>query len=246
MLEAELSFTDNPDIVMDLLEDMLRHAAVNLAGSKVVHELFSSVGDRSPDLAPADQVAQRWRGLTQDRWPRITYTEAINLLEAADVPFAHKPSWGKDLHTEHEKFIANKVGKYCSPVFITDYPRDIKPFYMKAGETDTANGATVECFDLLAPEFCEIAGGSMREHRLENLLEAMRERGLSTSPTERHSTGLQEPKNNLDWYLDLRRWGCPPHGGFGLGFDRLMCYLTGVQTIHDTAAFPRWYGRCDC
>ncbi|KAI1362179.1 hypothetical protein F5Y08DRAFT_283445 [Xylaria arbuscula] len=246
MLEAELSFTNNPNSVMDLLEDMLRHIASNLTGSKVVDELLRPVGDRSPDLAPAEQVAQRWHGLTQDKWPRITYTDAITLLEAADVSFAHKPVWGKDLHTEHEKFIARKAGRNLSPVFVTHYPRDIKPFYMKPGETDTAPGPTVECFDLLVPEFCEIAGGSMREHRLDNLVSAMHKRGLSTSNAENHYTGSQEPENNLDWYLDLRRWGCPPHGGFGLGFDRLMCYLTGVQTIHDTVAFPRWYGRCDC
>ncbi|KAK5630186.1 hypothetical protein RRF57_005901 [Xylaria bambusicola] len=249
MLEAELTFTDSPDAIMDLLEDMLRHVASNLADSKVVGELLSPISERSPDLAPTEQVARRWRGLTQDQWPRITYTEAINLLEASDVSFTHQPTWGKDLHTEHEKYIATKVGKSCIPVFVTHYPRDIKPFYMKSGDMGTVTpspGATVECFDLLVPEFCEIAGGSMREHRLENLVEAMQARGLSTKPSEPNSATPQEPVNNLDWYLDLRRWGCPPHGGFGLGFDRLMCYLTGVQTIHDTAAFPRWYGRCDC
>ncbi|KAJ2996386.1 hypothetical protein NUW58_g987 [Xylaria curta] len=242
MLEAELSFTDSQSVVMDLVEDMLKYVASNLSESKVASELLSTVGDRSPDLAPTEQVVQRWRGLAQDMWPRITYTEAIKLLEDASVPFSHKPTWGKDLHTEHEKFIATKVGRECSPVFVTDYPRDIKPFYMKAGDIDCAvsSKTTVECFDLLVPEFCEIAGGSMREHRLENLIESMLARGLNpTSSSENHSKSLREPDNNLDWYLDLRRWGCPPHGGFGLGFDRLMCYLTGVQTIHDTTAFPR-------
>ncbi|KAI3318939.1 asparaginyl-tRNA synthetase [Xylariaceae sp. AK1471] len=250
MLEAELSFTDSQSLVMDLVEDMLKHIASDLSGSKVVGELLSPVRDRSPDLAPTEQVSQRWHGLTQDMWPRITYTEAVELLEVADVPFAHKPAWGKDLHTEHEKYIALKVGKGHSPVFVTDYPRDIKAFYMKAGEVDrgvSSPRTTVECFDLLVPEFCEIAGGSMREHRLKNLIESMRAHGLNPtlSPKDPLKTSL-EPDNNLDWYLDLRRWGCPPHGGFGLGFDRLMCYLTGVQTIHDTTAFPRWYGRCDC
>ncbi|KAF2967455.1 hypothetical protein GQX73_g6075 [Xylaria multiplex] len=216
MLEAELSFTDSPSAVMDLLENMLKHVASDLSDSKVVSELLSPVGDRSPDLAPTEQVAQRWRGLTQDMWPRITYTEAIELLEAADVPFSHKPSWGKDLHTEHEKYIATKVGKGYSPVFVTDYPRDIKPFYMKAGEKDrdvSSPRDTVECFDLLVPEFCEIAGGSMREHRLEYLIESMRSRGFNPTPSEGASNSLQQPDNRLDWYLDLRRWGCPPHGG---------------------------------
>ncbi|KAI1421599.1 hypothetical protein F5Y12DRAFT_787372 [Xylaria sp. FL1777] len=250
MLEAELSFTDRLSTVMDLLEDMLKHITSKLRDSKVVHELLNPVGDRSPDLATTEQVSERWRGLAYRTWPRITYAQAIELLEAADVPFAHKPSWGKDLHTEHEKFIADKVGEgHNTPVFVTDYPRHLKPFYMKAGETDggrSSLGNTVECFDLLVPGFCEIAGGSMREHRLENLVESMQARGLSTASSENHSGSSQGPDNNLDWYLDLRRWGCPPHGGFGLGFDRLLCYLTGVQTIHDTTAFPRWYGRCDC
>lgn len=250
MLEAELSFTDSQCAVMDLVEDMLKHIAFDLGDSKVAGELLSPVADRSPDLASLDQVTQRWRGLAQDAWPRITYTDAIKLLEAADAPFAHKPSWGKDLRTEHEKFIATKVGGGYSPVFVTDYPRAIKPFYMKAGDTNDSVSpprATVECFDLLVPEFCEIAGGSMREHRLQQLLESMSAHGLNpTSSFEDNSKTSQETDNNLNWYLDLRRWGCPPHGGFGLGFDRFMCYLTGIQTIHDTTAFPRWYGRCDC
>ncbi|KAI8627105.1 asparaginyl-tRNA synthetase [Xylariaceae sp. FL1651] len=250
MLEAELSFTDSLNSVMDLVEDMLKYVASEISSSKVAGELLSPAGDRSPDLAPVEQVSRRWHGIGQTAWPRISYTEAIELLEAADVSFVHKPSWGEDLHTEHEKFIATKVGKANSPVFVTDYPRDIKAFYMKVGEHDHAipfPRTTVECFDLLVPEFCEIAGGSMREHRLENLIKSMRARGIdSTPPPESLPGNSQESDNNLDWYLDLRRWGCPPHGGFGLGFDRLMCYLTGVQTIHDTAAFPRWYGRCDC
>ncbi|KAI0487157.1 hypothetical protein F4859DRAFT_328368 [Xylaria cf. heliscus] len=245
MLEAELSFTDSQSVVMGLVEDMLKHVAVDLSGSKVFGELVSPASDRSPDLAPIERVTERWRGLTQDIWPRITYTEAIDFLEAADVQFLHKPIWGEDLHTEHEKFIAAKVGRGYTPVFVTEYPRDIKPFYMKAGETSPRT--TVECFDLLVPEFCEVAGGSMREHRLENLTESMRVRGLNPkSSFEGQANTLQESDSNLSWYLDLRRWGCPPHGGFGLGFDRLMCYLTGVQTIHDTTAFPRWYRRCDC
>ncbi|KAI1821642.1 asparaginyl-tRNA synthetase [Xylaria intraflava] len=250
MLEAELGFTESQSAVMDLVEDMLKHVASSLSDSKVVGELLTPVGDRSPDLASADQVSDRWRGLTQDNWPRITYTEAVRLLEVADVPFTHKPSWGEDLRTEHEKFIAAKVGKGLSPVFVTNYPRDIKAFYMRASNTDgdlTLPRETVDCFDLLVPEFCEIAGGSMREHRLEQLIQSMSARGLYQMPSsETDEKTTQEANNNLDWYIDLRRWGCPPHGGFGLGFDRLMCYLTGVQTIHDTTAFPRWYGRCDC
>ncbi|KAL7619692.1 asparaginyl-tRNA synthetase [Parahypoxylon ruwenzoriense] len=250
MLEAEISFTDSLDSVMNLVEDMLRHVSADLVGSRVRGELMVRAGERAEDLTPAELVSQRWDGFMQKAWPRITYTEAIELLKLSQTPFDHPPIWGRDLQTEHEKYIAMKVGSGITPVFVTNYPRDIKAFYMKAntGVCDASTpGATVECFDLLVPDFCEIAGGSMREHRLENLLESMGAHGMAPKRTE---DGASKPskasENNLDWYLDLRRWGCPPHGGFGLGFDRLICYLSGIQTIHDTSAFPRWYGRCDC
>ncbi|OTB00619.1 hypothetical protein M426DRAFT_65535 [Hypoxylon sp. CI-4A] len=250
MLEAEMSFTDSLHSVMDLVEDMLRHIATDLADSKIKDELLVRTGERSSDLAAADQVSQRWKGLTQKDWPRITYTEAIEILKKAEAQFAHDPIWGNDLHTEHEKYIAAKVGNGISPVFVTNYPKDIKAFYMKANAESidkSLPAATVECFDLLVPDFCEIAGGSMREHRLENLLESMSAHGIAPKPTsDGDAESSQAAENNLNWYVDLRRWGCPPHGGFGLGFDRLICYLSGVQTIHDTSAFPRWYGRCDC
>ncbi|CAJ2509065.1 Uu.00g140910.m01.CDS01 [Anthostomella pinea] len=251
MLEAELSFIHSLDAVMNLVEDMLKHVAGDVAESRAARELLGRAGERSSDLATTEQITQRWHGLSQGAWPRITYTEAMKLLEASGDQFVHKPVWGKDLHTEHERYIATTVGNSNSPVFVTNYPRDIKAFYMKANEDDlpgTTPGATVDCFDLLVPDFCEIAGGSMREHRLENLVETMRANGMNTtSSSETAISDSSEPvDNNLDWYLDLRRWGCPPHGGFGLGFDRLICYLSGVQTIRDTTAFPRWYGRCDC
>lgn len=253
MLEAEMGFVDDLGLVMDLVEDMLKFVSLDLANSRTVGELLFSDREPSPDLTPEALVRDRWEGLQVKKWPRVTYTEAIKLLETADVAFTHKPVWGKDLQTEHEKYIATAVGGANSPVFITNYPRDIKAFYMRSntGISDGPEmGATVECFDLLVPEFCEIAGGSMREHRLGPLVESMRARGLNSSPsTEEPATESQATdnnNNNLDWYLDLRKWGCPPHGGFGLGFDRLICYLSGVQTIRDATAFPRWYGRCDC
>ncbi|KAI5863792.1 asparaginyl-tRNA synthetase [Durotheca rogersii] len=252
MLEAEMCFVDGLDPVLDLVEDMLRHVCTELAESRVRRELAARAGERTADLAPAEQVAQRWEGILQTSWPRITYTEAIEVLRLSDTPFSHSPIWGEDLHTEHEKYIATKVGNGNSPVFVTDYPRDIKAFYMRASaEGSDGSGppvTTVACFDLLVPDFCEIAGGSMREHRLEKLLDAMRARGIDTgkSSPDTAPDPSQAAENNLDWYVDLRRWGCPPHGGFGLGFDRLICYLAGVPTVHDTAAFPRWYGRCDC
>ncbi|KAJ1325770.1 asparaginyl-tRNA synthetase [Microdochium nivale] len=267
MLEAEMSFTDNMAAVMDLVEDMLKHIVADMSQHATFEELTREQG-RSADLAPAEEVRRRWDGLLDPAaWPRITYTEAIELLKKTvadqNEQFEHEPIWGKDLHTEHEKWIAATVGKGSTPVFITNYPKDIKAFYMKGASVDTnssfTDGAsstqTVECFDLLVPEFCEIAGGSMREHRLEELVQAMRAKGMPTGAAENSTEGSataaeigdgSNDANGLDWYLDLRRWGCPPHGGFGLGFDRLLCYLTGVQTIRDTTAFPRWYGRCDC
>ncbi|KAI2627843.1 asparaginyl-tRNA synthetase [Hypoxylon sp. NC1633] len=250
MLEAEMSFIDELGSVMDLVEDMLRHICTDLAESRVIDEILVRSGERATDFATAEQVSQRWEGLLRRPWPRISYTMAIELLKHSEKPFKHAPIWGKDLHTEHEKYIAMKVGNGNSPVFVTNYPRDIKAFYMRASagaSEEPSPGATVDCFDLLVPDFCEIAGGSMREHRLENLLESMSAHGMNPKISSDGVDGSSQPaENNLNWYVDLRRWGCPPHGGFGLGFDRLICYLSGVQTIHDTSAFPRWYGRCDC
>ncbi|KXJ90321.1 hypothetical protein Micbo1qcDRAFT_184326 [Microdochium bolleyi] len=261
MLEAEMSFTDDMAAVMDLVEEMLKHVVADLSKLPTFEELTREQS-RSADLASAEEVRRRWNGLLAPGvWPRITYTEAIELLRTAqNEQFEHEPIWGRDLHTEHEKWIAATVGKGSTPVFVTNYPKDIKAFYMKAASSNVGSGGssssqTVECFDLLVPEFCEIAGGSMRKHRLEELVQAMRAKGMPVGSTDNISEGSAAVAgtgegigdvNNLDWYLDLRRWGCPPHGGFGLGFDRLLCYLTGVQTIRDTTAFPRWYGRCDC
>ncbi|CAK7273759.1 asparaginyl-tRNA synthetase [Sporothrix epigloea] len=249
MLEAEVGFVDRMDAVMNLVEDLLRFVATELRGSRVYDELLSraSAGHAGTDLEDPKTVNQRWAGLLSGKlWPRVTYGEALRLLQDAPVAFEHAPVWERGLMTEHERYLAHVLGgPEGTPVFITHYPRVSKAFYMLPTETQetqareaSAGGSpgaeTVDCFDLLVPEFCEIAGGSMREHRLAQLLATMQARGMAHSP------------GGLDWYVDLRRWGCPPHGGFGLGFDRLLCYLTGVQTIRDSVAFPRWYGRCDC
>lgn len=259
MLEAEVSFVDELGGVMDLLENMLRHVGTELYDSRVVQELRSpakdkSSGDGAGDRTSPAEVESRWQGLTQPSWPRITYSEAIEMLKADEHLFTHKPNWIEGLQSEHEKHVASVVGK-GKPVFVTDYPREIKAFYMRPTRSEHRSTPeppreTVECFDLLVPEFCEIAGGSMREHRLSQLLDAMKARGIVTPPLEAaahpETDGEVPPAGALDWYADLRRWGCPPHGGFGLGFDRLVAYLSGVQTIRDTVTFPRWYGRCDC
>ena len=261
MLEAEMSFVDDLGVVMDLAEAMLRSLSTNLYETNVAQEILSRSGQVGSDLEPADRVRQRWEGLMQTAWPRLTYTEAIKILASKSELFTHKPTWGGGLQAEHERYIAEHVGG-GKPVFVTNYPRDIKAFYMLPSVTNTdpgrhtrsdtegVPGPTVECFDLLVPDLCEIAGGSMREHRLEQLLDAMRLHGLSTTQSSGDFNNAEHMADsgtgNLDWYVDLRRWGCPPHGGFGLGFDRLLSYLSGVQTVRDVVAFPRWFGRCDC
>lgn len=253
MLEAEMSFTKEMDDVMNLVQDMLRSLVQGLQTRKAAQELANNRLDaKDPierlafeDLAPRDQLQRRWRGLLSSKhWPRITYTEAIELLQPAADQFEHPPTWGSGLQSEHEKYLAEKVGYDAEndaylPVFITQYPRDIKAFYMRQSARPEPQGETVDCFDLIVPQMGELAGGSMREHRLAELEDGMRLHGLEL-PKSRKARGP------LGWYLDLRRWGSPPHGGFGLGFDRLLSYLTGVQHVRDVVPFPRYHGRCDC
>lgn len=239
MLEAEMSFVDDLSDVMDLVEDMLRNLSSRLYDHAIGHELRAQSGS-SVDRATPEEINERWLRLGEASWPRLTYTDAIKLLQEQNE-FEHPPSWGASLQSEHEKYVARVVGK-GKPVFVTHYPRAQKAFYMRATEQQPVENETVDCFDLLVPEYCEIAGGSMREHRLSQLLDSMKRSGLVTPPLE----GGTQSAGSLDWYVDLRRWGCPPHGGFGIGFDRLLGYLSGVQSIRDTVTFPRWYGRCDC
>lgn len=246
MLEAEMSFVEDLGGVMDLAENMLRSLSNDLSESAVVRELVSRSDREDMGYTSNEEVMRRWEGLRQDSWPRITYTDAVALLqEKANLLERNPPEWGEGLQSEHEKFVASYVGA-SKPVFVTNYPQDIKAFYMRVSQPSSLNpatsgqenspGATVDCFDLLVPEFCEIAGGSMRENRFDPLLAAMARQGLTND----------QKSSPLEWYADLRRWGCPPHGGFGIGFDRLLCYLSGVPTIRDIVAFPRYFGRCDC
>lgn len=251
MLEAEMSFVNDLDEVMDLAEDMLRNMCITMYETHEVQEFLNRESRVGSDLVDPEEVRARWKGMMSQDWPRITYTHAIEFLQKHAEEFEHTPVWGEGLHSEHEKFIAEHVGD-GQPVFVTDYPRDIKAFYMREGQSIPdmpSPGPTVECFDLLVPDLCEIAGGSMREHRLEPLLEAMKRHDIVagefySSMDDNAPAGAKT--GPLDWYVDLRRWGCAPHGGFGIGFDRLLCYLTGVQTIRDMVSFPRWFGRCDC
>lgn len=262
MLEAEIQ-TERLQDIMDLVEDMIKSLIICLHNSKLVDEIVSSKRMGQSDTedsssCASDLIYGRWEGLVRDHWPRVTYTEAIQRLKAAadqkQVTFEYKPSWSSGLQLEHERFIATEFGQ-GSPVFVTDYPLGVKPFYMSPSKTGSASdpNATAACFDLLLPDGCEIVGGSLREHRLEHLAKSMhkhgliKSRGAETSVNDESGNGRASTgAGNLDWYLDLRRFGSVPHGGFGLGLDRLIGYLAGVYNIKDVVPWPRWHGRCDC
>ncbi|RDA82946.1 hypothetical protein CP532_1446 [Ophiocordyceps camponoti-leonardi (nom. inval.)] len=259
MLEAEMSFVRDMGDVMDLVQSMLRALAAGLSRRHAATELHvNRLDSRDPaerlafeDLAPGEELGRRWRGLlSPGTWPRITYTDALARLQPVADQFEHEPRWGCALQSEHERYLAEQLGyneaeDASTPIFVTHFPQDIKAFYMlpssssppaAAGQTTTTTTTTtttVECFDLLVPGLGELAGGSLREHRLKELEDRMRRQGLDKGA-------------DMAWYLDLRRWGCPPHGGFGLGFDRLLSYLTGVANVRDVVPFPRHFGRCDC
>lgn len=254
MLEAEMSFVEDMDEVMGLAQRMLNSLTHGLKELNAATELKRNrVDSKDPaerlayeDLVDQVQLDRRWRGmLTSKKWPRVTYSDAIEMLKPVADRFEHKPTWGSGLQSEHEKYLAELVGfdpvaDAYVPIFITQYPREIKAFYMRQAAASPVEGPTVDCFDLLVPNLGELAGGSMREHRLPQLEDNMRALGLEV-PNKRSAKGKE-----LAWYLDLRRWGSPPHGGFGLGFDRLLSYLTGVPNVRDVVPFPRHYERCDC
>lgn len=239
MLEAEISFTEDMDDVMGLAEKAAQSIARNLdpGVSRVGKELLQgTMGE--------EEIRRRVDGMLQ-AFHRITYTDAIKLLQAATHQFQHSPTWGLGLQAEHERYIAAEVGGKAGvnvPVFVTHYPRAIKPFYMLPTANTDPDRETVDCFDLLVPDACELAGGSMREHRLAPLILSMQAKGMIPPGPDPSDEELGE----LKWYVDLRRWGSVPHGGFGLGFDRLLGYLAGVPNIREVVTFPRWVGRCDC
>lgn len=259
MLEAEIQ-TESLEDVIGLVEQMIRSIVINLQGSKIFDEILSvrRSKESSKDMVSAESIRRRWDGLLSQPWPRITYTEVIQRLKSAvesqQVSFTYEPSWTKGLQLEHEKFITTAVG-HGHPVFVTFYPQHMKPFYMLPSEPDEIckDNSTVACFDLLLPDVCEVVGGSLREHRKQQLINSMCKQGLKPShgedqPAIQHGDSAlsSADHSDLDWYVDLRRFGSVPHGGFGLGLDRLISYLTGVQNIKDVVPWPRWYGRCDC
>lgn len=239
MLEAEVSFVESLPPLLDLIENMIRTLVQSLLASRVGREILSLPGH------DADALRARWEGLVvPSRWKRMTYTEAVGFLKTAvdqkKAKFKYPTTWGSSLQSEHEKYLASQ---FNGPIFVTDYPAGIKPFYMLPSDPQTSHtpGPTVACFDLLLPAVGELIGGSLREHRHAELLASMKSHGLVEASEEAEQNG-----SVLDWYTDLRKMGSVPHGGFGLGMERLVCYLAGLENIREASAFPRWVGRCDC
>ena len=170
-------------------------------------------------------LLDRLNNVINSDFARISYTDAVKELEKVNDKFEYPVSWGTDLQTEHERYLCEQVFK--KPVFVTDYPAEIKAFYMK----QNPDGKTVAAADLLAPGIGEIIGGSQREEDYEKLVNKMKE--------------LNMPIEEYDWYLDLRKYGSVVHSGFGLGFERAIMYLTGMQNIRDVIPFPRTPGNCE-
>ena len=163
--------------------------------------------------------------IVESEFARVTYTEAVEILQKQNDRFEYKVEWGCDLQTEHERYLTEEV--YKRPVFVTDYPKDIKAFYMKLNE----DGKTVAAVDCLVPGIGEIIGGSQREDDYEKLKKRMEE--------------LKMDLEEYEFYLDLRRYGSTRHGGFGLGFERAVMYITGMSNIRDVLPFPRTVGNCE-
>lgn len=211
MIEPEIAFADLEDN-MDLIEDMIKFCIdYVLENCPEEMKFFESMIDK--------ECIQRITHVRNSEFKRMTYTEAIELLQKADVHFDVPVYWGMDLESEHERYICEKVVQ--GPVFLTDYPKDIKAFYMRLND----DGKTVAACDLLVPGIGELVGGSQREERYDVLEKTMNEKGMS--------------KDGLQWYMDLRRFGGCKHAGFGLGFDRFLMYLTGISNIRDVEPFPR-------
>ncbi len=211
MIEPEIAFADLNDD-MQLAEDMVKYIiSYVLENAPEEMEFFDSFVSKG--------VLERMRSIVAADFGRITYTEAIELLKKSDKKFEYPVEWGIDLQTEHERYLTDEVFK--KPVFVTDYPKAIKAFYMRMND----DGKTVAAADLLAPGIGEIVGGSQREERLDVLRARMEELGME--------------ETGYEWYLDLRKYGGAKHAGFGLGFERIVMYMTGMSNIRDVIPFPR-------
>ncbi|PID67266.1 MAG: asparagine--tRNA ligase [Fusobacteriales bacterium] len=211
MIEPEIAFADlgaNMELAEAMIKYIIKYVMENCPEEM---EFFNSFIEKG--------LFAKLNNVLENDFARVTYTEAIEILEKAKKKFEFPVKWGIDLQSEHERFLAEEYFK--KPVFVTDYPKEIKAFYMKLNE----DNKTVRAMDLLAPGIGEIIGGSQREDNYELLLDRMREGGLK--------------EEDYSFYLDLRKYGSFPHSGYGLGFERMMMYLTGMQNIRDVISFPR-------
>ena len=217
MIEPEIAFADLEDD-MELAEAMLKYV-INYVLENAPEEMnfFNSFVDKG--------LLDRLHNVVNSDFARVTYTEAVEILEKNNDKFDYKVSWGCDLQTEHERYLTEQV--YKRPVFVTDYPKEIKAFYMKMNE----DGKTVAAVDCLVPGIGEIIGGSQREDDYDKLLGRMKELGLK--------------EEDYGFYLDLRKYGSTRHAGFGLGFERCVMYLTGMSNIRDVIPFPRTVNNCE-
>ncbi len=217
MIEPEIAFADLDDD-MRLAEDMLKFV-INYVIDNAPDEMsfFNSFVDKG--------IKDRLLNLLNSDFGRVTYTEAIDILQKSGQKFEYKVEWGMDLQTEHERYLTEKYFK--KPVFVINYPKDIKAFYMRLNN----DNKTVAAMDLLVPGVGELIGGSQREERLEVLKERMAECNLK--------------EEDYGWYLNLRRFGGTRHAGFGLGFERLVMYLTGMTNIRDVIPYPRTTGSAE-
>ena len=211
MVEPEIAFASFDDL-LNLEEEMVKYIIKYVMESLPEEmEFFNNFIDKG--------LFDRLNNVLNSKFVRITYTEAIKLLEEADRKFDYEVKWGNDLQTEHERYLTEEV--YNGPVFVTDYPKDIKAFYMKLND----DGKTVQAADLLVPGVGELIGGSQREDREDVLINMMKEKNMDI--------------DSYQWYIDLRRFGGVSHGGFGLGFERMVMYITGMKNIRDVLPFPR-------
>ena len=207
-LEGDMDLAE--EMIHYLITDTLEHCAEDL-------ELFGKFVDKG--------LLERLRSVSDQAFQRISYTDAVKILESSGMEFEYPIEWGMNLQTEHERFLTEEHFK--SPVTVHDYPKAIKPFYMRVND----DGKTSAAMDLLVPGIGEIIGGSQREERLDILMKNMEDNNIS--------------KEDYSWYSDLRRYGTVPHSGFGLGFERMLMFVTGVANIRDVIPFPRTPGSAE-
>ena len=217
MIEPEMAFADLDDD-MKLAESMIKYI-INYVLENAPEEMnfFNTFVDKG--------LIERLRHVAESDFAHVTYTDAVSILEKHNDEFEYKVSWGCDLQTEHERYLTEQIFK--KPVFVTDYPKEIKAFYMKMNE----DNKTVAAMDCLVPGIGEIIGGSQREDDYDKLVKRMEELGLN--------------REDYEFYLDLRKYGSARHSGFGLGFERCVMYVTGMANIRDVVPFPRTVNNCD-